>query len=235
MYKACWVEGCALSDITAAMEKAIEDGVDILSLSLGSLNIYTPYYSDPIAIGAFAVADRGIFVACFAGNDGPSPSLIVNTEPWITTVGAGSLDRTFPVQLGLGNGKVYSGDSLYNEEIVVCKGAEVDDGFLVQQAGGVGLAGLNWKEIGEGTTAKAFRPIALAQRRLQRRLGNILLHQHNQQPHCKHHVPSSNSFGESSCANGRGLLFSRPQPHCAGDSQAGLCCSRSQHPSCMAV
>ncbi|KAJ8650647.1 hypothetical protein MRB53_003670 [Persea americana] len=119
MYKACWVEGCALSDITAAMEKAIEDGVDILSLSLGSLNIYTPYYSDPIAIGAFAAADRGIFVACFAGNDGPSPSLIVNTAPWITTVGAGSLDRTFPVQLRLGNSKVYSGDSLYNEEVNV--------------------------------------------------------------------------------------------------------------------
>ncbi|KAJ8650607.1 hypothetical protein MRB53_003630 [Persea americana] len=184
MYKACWVSGCAKSDIAAAMDRAIEDGVDVLSVSIGSPDFHTPYYSEPIAIAAFAAADRGIFVACSAGNDGPSPSLIINTAPWITTVGAGSLDRTFPVQLRLGNGKVYSGDSLYNEEvnvtqmfpifhleycnkslftpsnvmgkIVVCKGAGVDDGFLVQEAGGMGLVGLNWKEIGEGTTARAF-------------------------------------------------------------------------------
>ncbi|KAJ8630016.1 hypothetical protein MRB53_023339 [Persea americana] len=129
-------------------------------------------------------ADKGIFVAYSTGNDGPSPSQIVNTTPWITTVGVGSVDCTFPVKLWLGNDRVYLGDSLYNEEvnvtqmfpnfhleycnkslltpsnvmgkIVVCKGAGVDDGFLIQEAEGMGLVGLNWKEIGDGILAQAF-------------------------------------------------------------------------------
>lgn len=240
MYKACWVSGCAKSDMAAAMEKAIEDGVDVLSVSIGSPDFHTPYYSEPIAIAAFAATDRGIYVACSAGNDGPSPSQIVNAAPWITTVSAGSLDSTFPVQLRLGNGKkVYLGDSLYSEEvnvtqmfpifhleycikslltsshvmgqIVVSKGAGVDDGFLIQEAGGVGLVGLSWKEIGEGTYRSGL-PIALAQRRLQRRLGNILLHQHSQRLHCKHHVPSSNSFGETSYPWSRPSLLEAQTP-----------------------
>uniref|UniRef100_A0A453M9B1 Peptidase S8/S53 domain-containing protein n=1 Tax=Aegilops tauschii subsp. strangulata TaxID=200361 RepID=A0A453M9B1_AEGTS len=34
-YKVCWWQGCFSSDILAGMEQAIEDGVDVLSLSLG--------------------------------------------------------------------------------------------------------------------------------------------------------------------------------------------------------
>ncbi|XXG43940.1 hypothetical protein AAC387_Pa01g3859 [Persea americana] len=37
----------ALSDITAAMEKAIEDGVDVRPLSIGSNKNQIPYYSVP--------------------------------------------------------------------------------------------------------------------------------------------------------------------------------------------
>ncbi|KAJ8636364.1 hypothetical protein MRB53_010631 [Persea americana] len=46
-------------------------------------------------------------------------------------------------------------------KIVVCKGAGVDDGFLVQEAKGVGLVGLNWKEIGDGIFVQAFTLPAL--------------------------------------------------------------------------
>ncbi|XP_031494930.1 subtilisin-like protease SBT1.7 [Nymphaea colorata] len=34
-YKVCWASGCHGSDILSAMEKAVNDGVDVLSLSLG--------------------------------------------------------------------------------------------------------------------------------------------------------------------------------------------------------
>ncbi|KAL8498876.1 hypothetical protein ACS0TY_022005 [Phlomoides rotata] len=34
-YKACYQLGCASSDILASVERAVKDGVDVLSLSLG--------------------------------------------------------------------------------------------------------------------------------------------------------------------------------------------------------
>ncbi|KAF8405950.1 hypothetical protein HHK36_008028 [Tetracentron sinense] len=186
MYKACFQVGCSSSDILAAMESAIEDGVNVLSLSLGS-TYEDPYYSNVIAIGAFAAVKRNIFVTCSAGNSGPQPFSVVNAAPWITTVGAGSIDRTFPVQVQLGNGKVFVGSSLYPEKIntsttfplvylsycssiniipdnvmgkiVVCdwySDSVVDNGFLVEVAGGVGLIQVNDKDDGEGLEARAF-------------------------------------------------------------------------------
>ncbi|CAN4082994.1 unnamed protein product [Withania somnifera] len=91
----------AVSDILAAMDKAIDDNVDVLSLSLGGGT--SDYYRDSVAIGAFAAMEKGILVSCSAGNG----------APWITTVGAGTLDRDFPAYVSLGNGKNFSGVSLY--------------------------------------------------------------------------------------------------------------------------
>ncbi|RAL40739.1 hypothetical protein DM860_008437 [Cuscuta australis] len=113
MYKACWKIGCVGSDILAAMEKAIDDGVNILSLSLGGGP--DDYYNDVIAIGAFAAVEKGIFVSCSAGNSGPTPFTATNLAPWITTVGAGTLDRDFPAPLRLGNGNKFPGVSLFDK------------------------------------------------------------------------------------------------------------------------
>ncbi|KAL1363952.1 hypothetical protein HN51_012118 [Arachis hypogaea] len=110
-YKVCWTDGCFASDILAGIDRAIEDGVDVLSLSLGGGS--APYFRDTIAIGAFAAVEKGIFVACSAGNSGPSKSTLANVAPWIMTVGAGTLDRDFPAFAVLGN-KKFSGVSLYS-------------------------------------------------------------------------------------------------------------------------
>lgn len=112
-YKVCWLHGCFSSDILAAMGKAIDDGVNVLSLSLDGVT-KTPFYQDSVAIGAFAAMEKGIFVSCSAGNDGPSSNSLSNVAPWITTVGAGTLDRDFPAYVTLGNGKKFSGVSLYS-------------------------------------------------------------------------------------------------------------------------
>ncbi|KAF5178756.1 Subtilisin-like protease SBT1.1 [Thalictrum thalictroides] len=111
-YKVCWQFGCASSDILAAMDQAIADGVDILSLSLGGSS--KPYHSDNIAVGAFGAIQKGIFVTCSAGNSGPSESTVTNTAPWIMTVAASYLDRSFPTTVKLGNGQVFKGASLYS-------------------------------------------------------------------------------------------------------------------------
>ncbi|KAJ8543349.1 hypothetical protein K7X08_005872 [Anisodus acutangulus] len=111
-YKVCWPTGCFGSDILAGMDRAILDGVDVLSLSLGGGS--GPYYRDTIAIGAFSAMERGIFVSCSAGNSGPAKASLANTAPWIMTVGAGTIDRDFPAFAVLGNGKKITGVSLYS-------------------------------------------------------------------------------------------------------------------------
>ncbi|CAA0841020.1 Subtilisin-like protease SBT1.7 [Striga hermonthica] len=120
-YKVCWVGGCFSSDILAALDQAVADGVNVLSLSLGGG--MSDYYRDNVAIGAFAAVERGIFVSCSAGNAGPRPYSLSNVAPWITTVGAGTIDRDFPARVALGNGRNFSGVSLFN-------GSPLRDGLL---------------------------------------------------------------------------------------------------------
>ncbi|XP_034692001.1 subtilisin-like protease SBT1.2 [Vitis riparia] len=111
IYKVCWFSGCYSSDILAAMDVAIRDGVDILSLSLGGFPI--PLFDDSIAIGSFRAMEHGISVICAAGNNGPIQSSVANEAPWITTVGASTLDRRFPAIVRMGNGKRLYGESMY--------------------------------------------------------------------------------------------------------------------------
>lgn len=111
VYKVCWEGGCFSSDILKGMDMAIADNVNVMSLSLGGGT--SDYYRDNIAIGAFAAMQKGILVSCSAGNAGPSSFSLSNVAPWITTVGAGTLDRDFPAFASLGNGLNYSGVSLF--------------------------------------------------------------------------------------------------------------------------
>ncbi|KAL6652924.1 hypothetical protein ACP70R_011849 [Stipagrostis hirtigluma subsp. patula] len=105
MYKAVFSNGTmesASADVLAAMDQAIADGVDVMSLSLGFPE--TSYDTNVIAIGAFAAMQKGIFVTCSAGNDGSDGYTITNGAPWITTVGASSIDRDFTATVTLGSG-----------------------------------------------------------------------------------------------------------------------------------
>ncbi|GJN23229.1 hypothetical protein PR202_gb10859 [Eleusine coracana subsp. coracana] len=86
-YKVCWVGGCFSSDILKAMEVAVSDGRD--------------------GEGESSCPAR-------AGNAGPGDATLSNGAPWITTVGAGTIDRDFPAYVALGNGKNYTGVSLYS-------------------------------------------------------------------------------------------------------------------------
>ncbi|KAI3447946.1 hypothetical protein Pfo_004611 [Paulownia fortunei] len=118
VYKVCWKNaGCFDSDILAAFDAAVNDGVDVISISIGgSDGISSPYYLDPIAIGAYGAVSRGVFVSSSAGNDGPNGMSVTNLAPWLTTVGAGTIDRNFPADVILSDGRKFSGVSLYAGE-----------------------------------------------------------------------------------------------------------------------
>ncbi|RYR74834.1 hypothetical protein Ahy_A02g009542 isoform A [Arachis hypogaea] len=111
VYKVCWTGGCYDSDILAAFDAAVSDGVDVASLSVGG--VVVPYHLDVIAIGAYGAASAGVFVSASAGNGGPGGLTVTNVAPWVTTVGAGTIDRDFPAHVKLGNGRVIAGASLY--------------------------------------------------------------------------------------------------------------------------
>lgn len=90
MYKACWegvVEaGCAGADLTAAIDQAVADGVDVISFSVGSSSESS--YFDPAQIAFMNAAQAGVFVATSGGNSGPGPSTLEHPSPWLTTVAA---------------------------------------------------------------------------------------------------------------------------------------------------
>ncbi|CAO2047292.1 unnamed protein product [Urochloa humidicola] len=110
-YKACWVTGCAGSDVLAAFDEAIADGVDVISISIGDKA--RKFHKDPIALGAFRAVRKGIVVSASAGNTGSRESTVSNVAPWILTTGASTINRQFPDTVILGNGDTFTGTSLY--------------------------------------------------------------------------------------------------------------------------
>ncbi|CAI9104424.1 OLC1v1003092C1 [Oldenlandia corymbosa var. corymbosa] len=110
IYKVCDIL-CAESAILTAMDVAIDDGVDVLSLSLGGFP--SQFYEDSIALGAYSAVQKGIFVSCAAGNDGPGWATVSNGAPWILTVGASTIDRKLKAVAVLGNKQELEGESAY--------------------------------------------------------------------------------------------------------------------------
>ncbi|KAI3694139.1 hypothetical protein L1987_77100 [Smallanthus sonchifolius] len=93
------------------MDAAIEDGVNVMSLSLGGPSLR--FSEDPLAIAAFSAVEKGIFVSFAAGNSGPLNSSLSNEAPWVLTVGASTIDRRIRTSVLLGNKQVLDGESMY--------------------------------------------------------------------------------------------------------------------------
>lgn len=123
-YKACWLSGCALADLVAAIDTAVADGVDVINYSIGS---ETPGYTGPDDVAFLYAADAGVFVATSNGNNGPGPNTTgsPSSSPWLISVGAVDHGRNFLGSATLGNGTTYEGASLAETEV---SGSLVDAG-----------------------------------------------------------------------------------------------------------
>ncbi|GAB3522606.1 S8 family peptidase [Arthrobacter monumenti] len=117
-YKACWTgndpdvttdDGCATTDLLAAIEAATNDGVDVINYSIGGGAAQSTV--SPIDQAFLGAAEAGIFVAASAGNSGPGASTLDNASPWITTVGNSTYD-TPQSTVVLGNDANLTGASL---------------------------------------------------------------------------------------------------------------------------
>ncbi|MED6185386.1 hypothetical protein PIB30_056663 [Stylosanthes scabra] len=118
-YKVCWSltdpASCYGADVLAAIDQAISDGVDIISLSAGGQYLVHPedIFTDEVSIGAFHAVSRNILFVASAGNDGPTPGTVVNVAPWVFTVAASTIDRDFTSTITLSNGQQITGASLF--------------------------------------------------------------------------------------------------------------------------
>lgn len=109
-YKGLGNLGGYASDLAAAIDQAVADGVDVINYSIGG-GAAGPG-ADEIAF-LFA-ADAGVYVATSSGNAGPDAATLGNpgTMPWLTTVGASTQSRFFEGTVVLGNGDSYVGASI---------------------------------------------------------------------------------------------------------------------------
>ncbi|BFG14474.1 hypothetical protein CerSpe_007480 [Prunus speciosa] len=116
VYKALYrLFGGFVADVVAAIDQAVYDGVDILSLSVGPNSppaTTKTTYLNPFDATLLSAVKAGVFVAQAAGNGGPFPKTLVSYSPWIVTVAAAIDDRRYKNHLMLGNGKILAGIGL---------------------------------------------------------------------------------------------------------------------------
>ncbi|CAN6725700.1 unnamed protein product [Malus baccata var. baccata] len=113
VYKALYrLFGGFVADVVAAIDQAVYDGVDILSLSVGPNSppaTTKTTYLNPFDATLLSAVKAGVFVAQAAGNGGPFPKTLVSYSPWIASVAAAIDDRRYKNHLTLGNGKILAG------------------------------------------------------------------------------------------------------------------------------
>lgn len=114
IYKALYPFGGYISDVVAAVDQAVQDGVDVISLSLGPTSAPTGVatFLNVFDVELLFAVKAGVFVAQAAGNSGPAQTSILSFSPWITSVAASSTDRTYLNYLVLGNGESFEGVGL---------------------------------------------------------------------------------------------------------------------------
>ncbi len=187
-YKGLGFLGGFGSDLAAAIDQAVIDGVDVINYSIGSGS----FAIGPDDVAFLFAADAGVFVATSNGNSGPGSATIGSpaSVPWLTSVGASTQDRTFEGSASSPDGWEFFGASVtagtevlplvdsadagselcipgdldpdvVEDTIVLCKRgaiARVDKGFAVAEAGGLGMILYNANDGQSQVTDTHFVP-----------------------------------------------------------------------------
>lgn len=118
IYKSCWTapdpsqDGCTTADTLKAVDRAVSDGVDVISYSIGVSGSPT----DPVERALSNAGRAGVFIAASAGDDGPAASTVSHHGPWVTTVAAAA-DNPFQGAVALGDGRKYTGSMVSDHEV----------------------------------------------------------------------------------------------------------------------
>ncbi|KAL2481834.1 PA-domain containing subtilase family protein [Abeliophyllum distichum] len=116
VYKALYrIFGGFVADVVAAIDQAVQDGVDILNLSVGPNSppsAAKTTFLNPFDTALLSAVRAGVFVAQAAGNGGPFPKTLLSYSPWIASVAAAVDDRRYKNHFTLGNGKILAGIGL---------------------------------------------------------------------------------------------------------------------------
>ena len=109
-YKGLGNQGGFTSDLAAAINQAVADGVDVINYSIGGGG--GTLSADDIAFLSANAA--GVFVAASVGNSGPGPQTIGSPgdNPWLIGVAASTQERFLAGTIELGNGATYEGASI---------------------------------------------------------------------------------------------------------------------------
>jgi subtilisin family serine protease len=127
-YKALWAteDGRAsgtTSDLVAAIEQAVTDGVDVINYSISGP---TDTVLEAAEIAFEGAAEAGVFVAASAGNEGPGASTVAHNSPWVTTVAA-STHTSFENTVVLGDGQQLVGASISKTPLPATKLVDAGD------------------------------------------------------------------------------------------------------------
>ncbi|KAJ3695363.1 hypothetical protein LUZ60_000740 [Juncus effusus] len=118
IYRVCTEDSCTMIDTMKGIEEAVNDGVDVISLSIASSET-VDLFEEATSIAGYYAMMKGVFVSCAAGNNGAtptlfSPTLLSNVAPWVLTVAASTMDRQINTSVvKLGNTLQLNGVSSY--------------------------------------------------------------------------------------------------------------------------
>ena len=104
-YKVC-EPLCSTASRVAAVNFAIDDGVNVLNHSIGNGE---PPWASAVSLAFLDANAAGIFVAASAGNSGPGASTVASTGPWNAAVAASTHGRIFAQDVDLDGLDVVAG------------------------------------------------------------------------------------------------------------------------------